>query len=82
MRALRVAQTSSELALDDSHLSQTRQLLDDIASRIDVEEEAVAVDQDYFGEIKLEEESGEDLLDEISSYLSKPVAENTVAVSS
>ncbi len=77
--ALRVAQTSSELALDDSHLSQTRQLLDDIASRIDVEEEAVAVDQDYFGEIKLEEESGEDLLDEISSYLSKPVAENTVA---
>ena len=39
--ALRVAQTASELSVDDSHLSQTRQLLDDIATRIDVEEETM-----------------------------------------
>ncbi len=77
--ALRLAQTSSELALDDSHLSHTRQLLDEIASRIDVEEEAIAVDQEYFGEIKLEEESSEDLLDEISQYLAKPAMESSVA---
>ncbi|MGV3485662.1 MAG: hypothetical protein ACO1RT_14695 [Planctomycetaceae bacterium] len=70
--ALRVAQTSSELSLDDSHLSRTRQLLDDIASRIDVEEETVAVDNEYFGEINLEETASEDLLDEISNYFAKP----------
>lgn len=67
--ALRVAQTSSELSLDDSHLSQTRRLLDDIATRIDVEEETMSVDMEYFGSgINLEDESDEDLLDEIATY--------------
>lgn len=70
--ALRVAQTSSELSLDDSQLSQTRQLLDEIATRIDVEEETVAVDAEYFGEIDLEEPTSENLLDEISGYFAKP----------
>lgn len=70
--ALRVAQTSSELSLDDSQLSKTRQLLDEIAMRIDVEEETVAVDTQYFGEINLESPSNEDLLDEISGYFTRP----------
>ena len=70
--ALRVAQTSSELSLDDSQLSRTRQLLDEIATRIDVEEETVAVDTQYFGEIDLDEPSNENLLDEISGYFSQP----------
>ena len=80
--ALRVAQTSSELSLDDSHLSRTRQLLDEIASRIDVEEETVAVDTEYFGEINLDETSSEDLLDQISSYLAQPRAEVSSSVAS
>ena len=66
--ALRVAQTSSQLNLDDSQLSQTRELLDDIATRIDVEEETINVDMEYFGEIDLDEPSDENLLDEIASY--------------
>jgi len=70
--ALRVAQTSSELSLDDSQLSRTRQLLDEIAMRIDVEEETVAVDTEYFGEIDLEEPTSENLLDEIFGYFAKP----------
>jgi len=53
-------------------LSRTRQLLDEIATRIDVEEETVAVDTQYFGEIELEEPSSENLLDEISGYFSRP----------
>ncbi len=36
MTMVEVAQTSSPVALDDSHLSSTRQLLDDIRTRIDV----------------------------------------------
>ncbi|NND95961.1 MAG: hypothetical protein HKN47_01375 [Pirellulaceae bacterium] len=66
--ALRVAQTSSQLSLDDSQLSQTRSLLDDIATRIDVEEETMNVDAEYFGEIDLDEPSNENLLDDIASY--------------
>lgn len=66
--ALRVAQTSSQLNLDDSHLSHTRGLLDSIATRIDVEEETMSVDTEYFGEIDLDEPSDENLLEDIVSY--------------
>lgn len=66
--ALRVAQTTSELNLDDSQLSQTRGLLDDIATRIDVEEETMEVGSTYFGEIDLDEPNDENLLDEIANY--------------
>ena len=68
LAALRVAQTSSQLNLDDSQLARTRELLDEIATRIDVEEETMNVDVEYFGEIDLEEPSEENLLDEISAY--------------
>jgi chromosome segregation ATPase len=66
--ALRVAQTSSQLNLDDSQLARTRELLDEIATRIDVEEETMSVDMEYFGEIDLDEPSDESLLDEITAY--------------
>lgn len=67
--ALRVAQTSSELNLDDSALSRSRELLDEIATRIDVEEETMAVDVEYFGEINLDEPTDETLLDDITTYM-------------
>ncbi|MEM6468319.1 MAG: hypothetical protein AAF802_02035 [Planctomycetota bacterium] len=66
--ALRVAQTASEFSVDDSHLSQTRQLLDEISGRIEEEEQTLAVDQEYFGEINLEVSSDENLLDDIATY--------------
>ena len=68
--ALRVAQTASELSLDDSHLSQTRRLLDEIATRIDVEEETMSVDEEYFGEIQinLDDDDDQDLLEDIANY--------------
>ncbi len=66
--ALRVAQTSSSLNLDDSQLARTRELLDEIATRIDVEEETMNVDVEFFGEIELDEPSEGNLLDEITSY--------------
>jgi hypothetical protein len=68
LAAVRAAQTSSELALDDSALSRTRDLLDTISARIDVEREMTQVDSQYFGGIELEEEGSADLLDEISAY--------------
>ncbi|MDA8745179.1 hypothetical protein N9N28_11145 [Rubripirellula amarantea] len=78
--ALRVAQTTSELNLDDSQLARTRDLLDEIATRIDVEEETMSVDVEYFGEIDLNEPSEEDLLDEITTYFNRPVGEHSEAL--
>ncbi|WP_153555323.1 hypothetical protein [Roseimaritima sediminicola] len=72
LSALRVAQTTSSLNLDDSQLSRTRELLDDIATRIDVEEEVMAVDTQYFGGIDLDEPDQSELLDEISAYFEGP----------
>lgn len=66
--SLRVAQTSSEMSLDDSQLARTRELLRDIETRIDVEEETMSVDVEYFGEIDLDAPQDGDLLNEISSY--------------
>lgn len=80
LAAVRVAQTSSELALDDSALSQTRELLDKIASRIDVEKEMTQVDTQYFGGINLDETSEADLLNEISSYFGTTGGDDPVAL--
>ncbi len=66
--SLRVAQASSGLNLDNSHLSNTRELLDQIAAKLDVEEEMMVVDVEYFGEIDLDEPTDENLLDEITAY--------------
>lgn len=68
LASLRVSQTASELHIDDSALSQTRQLLDDIAARIDVEEETMVVDEAYFGGINLDQPDDEDLMDDIAAY--------------
>ncbi len=68
LAAVRVAQTSSELALDDSALSRTRELLDRISARIDVEKEMTQVDTDYFGGIELDEQGETELLDEITHF--------------
>ena len=81
--ALRVAQTSSNLNLDDSHLARTRELLDEIATRIDVEEETLQVDDAYFGEIDLDTPTQENLLDDISAYFapgSSKHSESLVAI--
>ncbi len=63
-----VAQTNSPVALDDTQLSSTRKLLDEIRTRIDVAEQMVASEGILEGTIELDESTSADLLDEISSY--------------
>lgn len=63
-----VAQTNSPIALDDSRLSSTRQLLDDIATRIDVAERMIASEGALQGSIDLDETVSPELIDEISDY--------------
>lgn len=80
LAAVRVAQTSSQLALDDSALSRTRELLDEIATRIDVEEEVTQVDAEYFGGIELDASDEGELLDEISSYFDEDETESLASI--
>lgn len=83
LASLRVAQTSSDFSLDDSQLSRTRSLLDEIATRIEVEEETMSVDVEYFGEIDLDESTNESLLDDIAAYFgegNRPATESIAAI--
>lgn len=75
MTMVEVAQTSSPVSIDDSHLSSTRQLLDDIRTRIDVAERMVASEGALEGTIQLDEPASEDLLDEIADYFGEGRAE-------
>lgn len=63
-----VAQTGSKFHLDDSNLSQTRQVLEEIRTRIDVAEKLVASEGALEGTIPLDDEAPADLTDQISDY--------------
>lgn len=63
-----VAQTNSPIALDDSQLSSTRKLLDEIGTRIDVAERMIASEGALQGSIDLDETTSPELIDEISDY--------------
>ncbi|QDS91259.1 hypothetical protein EC9_54830 [Rosistilla ulvae] len=80
--ANQVAHAASSLNLDDSHLSRTRDLIDSIRTRIEVDEELLAVDNQYYGTIELTEESDEDILNQVSTYFNgdQPTAEDSVAM--
>ncbi|MEM9587010.1 MAG: hypothetical protein AAGA03_06980 [Planctomycetota bacterium] len=73
LAALRVAQVSSDLSLDNSQLSQTRELLDAISTRINVEEETLNAETEYLGEIQLDEVATTFSVDEIASYMNGDV---------
>lgn len=75
MTMVQVAQTSNPVSIDDSHLSDTRQLLDSIRSRIDVSERLVASEGALEGNILLDDPTSPDLLDEIASYFGDGSAE-------
>lgn len=67
-KMVEVAQTSSKFAFDDSQLSKTKRLIDDIRTRIDVAERMVDVDGELAGEIPLDEPTHTDIGDEVASY--------------
>ncbi len=82
MTMVQVAQTSSPIALDDSHLSGTRRLLDDIRTRIDVAERLTASEGAFTGNIPLDEANTSDVLKEIADYFGDGRAEVETLVSS
>lgn len=77
-----VAETSSHLSLDDSLLSNTRQLLDDISTKIEVKEQLVAGQGILDGNIQLDDDNSPELLDEIANYFGDSNAEVKTMLSS
>ncbi|WP_199186828.1 hypothetical protein [Blastopirellula marina] len=76
-KMVEVAQTSSKFAFDDSHLSKTKRLIDDIRTRIDVAERMVDVDGELSGEIPLDESVVTDISNEVASYFGLEVEEDS-----
>lgn len=78
---VQVAETSSQLNLNDSQLNRTRNLLDDIRSRIDVAQKLVSSETALEGGINLDDETPEDLLDQITDYFGEGRADVEALVS-
>lgn len=69
-KMVEVAQTSSNFTFDDSHLSRTQRLIEEIQTRIEVAERMVDSEGNLKGEIPLEEAQNSDVLDQVTSYFS------------
>jgi len=80
-RMVEVAQTTSDLHLDNSQLSQTRELLDDLRTRVDVAERLVAAEAPTNVEIPLEEPASSNILDEVTTYFSGETPRSTETAS-
>jgi len=65
---VQVAETSGTFAINDSQLSQTRQLLDEIATRIDVAERVSDSEGDLQGAIPLDDAAPSDIVDQVTQY--------------
>lgn len=63
-----VAQTNNPVDLDDSHLSQTRDLLDQLAIRIEMQETMHSTEGGLVGNIQLDDPKSPELLNEIANY--------------
>jgi chromosome segregation ATPase len=81
MTMVQVAQTSNPISIDDSHLSGTRQLLDEIRSRIDVAERLAASEGSISGNIQLDEVETSDVVQEIADYFGEGRSEVETLVS-
>lgn len=79
MKMIEVAQTTSDFNFDDSQLSRTKELIDNISTRLDVAEKLVNSDVQLYDRIPLDDvdDSDDDISDQITTYFN-PAAE-TVA---
>lgn len=76
LKMVEVAQTTSEFNFDDSQLAQTKELIDQIRTRIEVAEKLVNADLQYYERIPLDEsELDRDISDEITDYFGPQRAE-------
>ncbi len=68
LKMVEVAQTTSEYNFDDSQLARVKSLMTDIRTRLGVAEKLVNADHQYQGEIVLENETPDDIVDQVTEY--------------
>ena len=81
LKMVEVAQTTSEFNFDDSKLSKTRDLIEQIRTRIEVAEKLVNDDIEYYDRIPLDEaDVDRDITEEITDYFGeqRPEVESLV----
>ena len=81
LKMVEVAQTTSDFNFDDSQLSQTQELLEQIRTRIEVSEKLVNADVEYYDRIPLgQADVDRDITEEITDYFGehRPEVESLV----
>ncbi|NIP87327.1 MAG: hypothetical protein GTO03_17940 [Planctomycetales bacterium] len=73
LKMVEVAQTSSEINVDDSRLGRCKELITKLRTRLDVAERIVNAEGQYRGEIILEEPAAADLEQQITEYFDQPL---------
>ena len=69
LKMIEVAKTTSEMNFDDSQLSRTRELINEIKTRLEVEQSLANAEPTYTDRIPLDEpDSDQDISDEIAEY--------------
>ena len=68
LKMVEVAQTTSEFNFDDSHLARTRELVQDIDTRIAVAERLINAETIFHDRIPLDKPAAEDVSNQISEY--------------
>ena len=71
LKMVEVAQTTSDFNFDDSHLARTRDMINEIQTRIEVAERMVSAESIFQDEIPLDEEVEGDITDQITEYFSR-----------
>ena len=79
MKMIEVAETTSELSLDDSELSRTRDLVEEISTRLDVAEELLETRSHYVNRIPLEDENEDDIVDQVTTYFGSAPVDSRIA---
>jgi chromosome segregation ATPase len=72
LKKLAAAQTTSDYNFDDSKLSRVKELIDDLRTRLDVAERLVDAEGYLQGQIPLDEEAPEDIVEQVTEYFGPP----------
>ncbi len=68
LKMVEVAQTASDLNVDDSRLGRAKDLIASLRSRLDVAERVVSSEGTFQGEIPLDETNNEDIVAHVAEY--------------
>jgi len=72
LKMVEVAQTSSEINVDDSRLGRAKELITDLRTRLDVAERIINAEGTYRGEIPLDTPATEKIVDHVTEYFGTP----------